>query len=180
MGYINKSIEPFHDLAKSAKFIKGDILKMPFKDEKFDLVWNGGVIEHFENPSEAIKKMAVLTRHGGCVFVSVPALFTPHTFIVRPHRRRIRNFYFDIWGKEKSYTEGAIAKEMKRAGLKDILTSTCNIRRTFLDDYVVVPRLKKFMPNHISQALNFFDWLEMNVPFLHYLGFTVGAIGRKA
>ncbi|MBI3812840.1 MAG: class I SAM-dependent methyltransferase, partial [Nitrospinae bacterium] len=56
------------------QLIKGDIFKMPFKDEKFDVVWNGGVIEHFENPSEIIRKMAVLTRPGGCVFVSVPAL----------------------------------------------------------------------------------------------------------
>ncbi len=163
-----------------AKFIKGNILNMPLKGEEFNLVWNGGVVEHFENPPEAIKKMAALARPGGCVFVSVPALFTPHTFVVRPYRRRIRNFYFDIWGREKSYTEGAIAKDMKEAGLKDIITSTCNMRRAFLDDYVVVPRLKRFIPHHISRIFNIFDWLEMNAPFLHYLGFTVGAIGRKA
>ncbi|MBI3582435.1 MAG: class I SAM-dependent methyltransferase [Nitrospinae bacterium] len=179
MGYINKSIEPFHDLAKSAKFIKGDILKMPFKGEKFDLVWNGGVVEHFEKPSEAIKKMALLTKPDGYVFVSVPALLTPHTFIVRPYRRRIKNFYFDTWGKEKSYTEKGLTEEMKEAGLMDIITSTCNLRRTFVDDYVVMPRLKKYIPTSITRILNLSDWLEMNIPILHCFGFTVGAIGRK-
>lgn len=162
-----------------AKFIKGNILNMPLKGEKFDLVWNGGVVEHFEKPSEAIRQMALMTKPDGYVFVSVPALLTPHTFIIRPYRRRIKNFYFDTWGKEKSYTEKGLTEEMKEAGLKEIITSTCNLRRTFVDDYVLYPRLKKYAPKYIPQILNLFDWLEMNIPFLHYFGFTVGAIGRK-
>ncbi len=208
MGYLNKSRDAFREIdcfvanaprndtspnlslrAKGEaiskfeipepKFIKGDILNIPFKGEKFDLVWNGGVVEHFEKPSEAIRQMALMTKAGGYVFASVPALLTPHTFIVRPYRRRIKNFYFDTWGKEKSYTEKGLAEEMKEAGLKDIITSTCNLRRTFVDDYVLYPRLKKYAPKYIPQILNLSDWLEMNIPFLHYFGFTVGAIGRK-
>ena len=177
--YINKSKIVFGELAKSAKFVIGNILNMPFKGEEFDLVWNGGVVEHFEIPSEAIRQMALMIKPDGYVFVSVPALLTPHTFIVRPYRRRIKNFYFDTWGREKSYTERRLAEEMKKAGLKDVLTSTCNIRRTFVDDYVLYPRLKKYAPKYIPQILNLFDWMEASIPFLHYLGFTVGAIGRK-
>jgi 2-polyprenyl-3-methyl-5-hydroxy-6-metoxy-1,4-benzoquinol methylase len=180
MEYLNKSRGAFHELIIQAKLIKGDIFKMPFKGEKFDIVWNGGVVEHFEKPSEVIRQMALLTKSGGYVFVSVPAMFTPHTFIIRPYRRRIRNFYFDIWGREKSFTEKGLIKEMKMAGLKDIIASTCNLRRTFVDDYVVAPRLKRYLTSHIAQILNFFDWVEMNIPFMHCLGFSVGAIGKKA
>ncbi|MBI4379056.1 MAG: class I SAM-dependent methyltransferase [Nitrospinae bacterium] len=188
MEYLNKSREAFrestiHNLPQGGfrfQFVKGDIFDMPFKGERFDLVWNGGVVEHFENPSEGIRQMAAITKPGGYVFVSVPAIFTLHTFIVRPHRRRIKNFFYDVWGKEKSYTERGLVSEMKKGGLKDIFSSTCNLRRAFIDDYVVIPRLKKFIPGYIPFFLNLCDWAEVNIPLLHHLGFTIGAIGRKA
>lgn len=51
------------------KICLGDIRKMPFCDKSFDIVWNQGVIEHFENPVEIISEMA---RVGKIIFVAVP------------------------------------------------------------------------------------------------------------
>jgi len=39
-----------HFIAKNlhAMFLHGDILDLPFRESRFDLVWNAGVMEHFE------------------------------------------------------------------------------------------------------------------------------------
>ncbi len=49
----------------------GDIQGMPYPDKSFDIVWNQGVLEHFENAVEVISEMA---RVGRRVFVAVPRL----------------------------------------------------------------------------------------------------------
>ena len=38
------------------EFIRGDLLKMPFKNNTFDVVWNQGVLEHFKILQEQWKK----------------------------------------------------------------------------------------------------------------------------
>lgn len=47
----------------------GDIRRIPFCDGSLDVVWNQGVLEHFEDPREVIREMA---RVGKRVFVAVP------------------------------------------------------------------------------------------------------------
>jgi len=49
--------------------IQGDIRHMPFAGRCFDVVWNQGVVEHFEDPVEVMSEMA---RVGKTVFVAVP------------------------------------------------------------------------------------------------------------
>jgi 2-polyprenyl-3-methyl-5-hydroxy-6-metoxy-1,4-benzoquinol methylase len=43
-----------HFAAKNlnASFTLGDILDLPFRESNFDIVWNAGVMEHFENGSQ--------------------------------------------------------------------------------------------------------------------------------
>jgi len=47
----------------------GDIRNMPFTDGQFSLVWNQGVLEHFEDPVAILAEMA---RVGKTIFVAVP------------------------------------------------------------------------------------------------------------
>lgn len=54
-------------------FVKGDILKMPFESETFDIVWNQGVIEHFDNTQGVIKEMNRIVKRNGYLVIFVPA-----------------------------------------------------------------------------------------------------------
>lgn len=37
--------------------VNRDILNMPFADKSFDLAWNSGTLEHFDNPVEVLSEM---------------------------------------------------------------------------------------------------------------------------
>lgn len=54
-----------------ASFVHGDILDMPFGEGTFDMVWNAGVMEHFEGDlqTEALRAISHIIRPGG-VFIS--------------------------------------------------------------------------------------------------------------
>jgi len=71
----------FNKAGVSAEFIRGDILNMPFKNETYDIVWNQGVLEHFDNPEKVLKEMGRVTKKGGFIIAYVPAFFSPLHFI---------------------------------------------------------------------------------------------------
>ncbi len=66
----------FEDRSLSAYFIHGDILDLPFGRSTFDVVWNAGVMEHFEAvpQSKALEGISRIIKPGG-LFVS----FNPNT-----------------------------------------------------------------------------------------------------
>src|SRR3990170_4574036 len=49
--------------------IQGNLLKLPFADESFDIAWNGGVLEHLDSLEleHAIGEMARVTKPAGFV-----------------------------------------------------------------------------------------------------------------
>jgi SAM-dependent methyltransferase len=54
-----------------ATFVLGDIFDLPFDDSQFDVIWNAGVLEHFENESrlKAVQGIAHFIKPGG-LFIS--------------------------------------------------------------------------------------------------------------
>lgn len=54
--------------------ICGDITKMPFKDNSFDLIYGGGVIEHFKDTVGVVKENKRVLKKGGAAFNTVPKL----------------------------------------------------------------------------------------------------------
>ena len=53
-------------------FFKGDILKLPFKEEAFDFITCLGVIEHFERPQVPLLELYRLLKPGGVLFLDTP------------------------------------------------------------------------------------------------------------
>ena len=53
--------------------VRGDINRLPFKDEMFDCTWNAGVIEHFPDPKEPLSEMVRVTKKGGRVIAFTPS-----------------------------------------------------------------------------------------------------------
>jgi SAM-dependent methyltransferase len=54
--------------------VRGDMFKLPFENDAFDLVWNVGVLEHFERGEilQATHEMLRVTRPGGFAVVGIP------------------------------------------------------------------------------------------------------------
>jgi len=74
--------QPALDIAKTyydeqglaARFVRGSIFELPFPDGTFDVVWNTGVIEHFE-PAErrlAVREMLRVMKPGGTTITINP------------------------------------------------------------------------------------------------------------
>ncbi len=64
----------FRTLGLAADYCRQDGLRMGFRDGSFDVVWNGGVIEHFsdEGKISLIREMWRVTRPGGLLAIAVP------------------------------------------------------------------------------------------------------------
>ena len=59
---IKKAKKLFKERGAKAKFILGDISSLKFEDNSVDLVFNQGVIEHFQKPEESLKEMIRVTK----------------------------------------------------------------------------------------------------------------------
>ena len=59
---------------KNYLLIQGDILDMPIKDNAVDLIYGGGVIEHFKNTQRCIGELYRVLKEEGVSFNTVPCL----------------------------------------------------------------------------------------------------------
>lgn len=76
---------------QAAFYTCGDLLRMPFPDEVFDVVYNAGVLEHFDLPDRktALLEMLRVTRTGGRVIAAIPNHYsTPYRYAYLLKRRR--------------------------------------------------------------------------------------------
>ena len=53
-------------------FVQGDFYRLPYEEGSFDAVVASEVIEHLENPGDALKEAARIIRQGGYIIVSTP------------------------------------------------------------------------------------------------------------
>jgi SAM-dependent methyltransferase len=56
-------------LGKAARFVSGDICRMPLPDDTFDITIAHVVFCHLQEPEKALDEMIRVTRRGGCVAV---------------------------------------------------------------------------------------------------------------
>lgn len=56
-------------------FLIADGFNIPFKSDSFDVVWNAGVLEHFDNPRDMLLEMARVCKPQGTICIFVPYLF---------------------------------------------------------------------------------------------------------
>jgi 2-polyprenyl-3-methyl-5-hydroxy-6-metoxy-1,4-benzoquinol methylase len=94
------------------KFIQKDFRQYE-PMERFDIVWNCGVIEHYNEKQSVllISKMKDLTRSGGKVLITVPNLLSP------------QSLYWSIFsgkGSENYLSHRKLKTIMERAGLTNV------------------------------------------------------------
>ncbi len=84
----------------------GDVSRLPFADDTFDLYYSGGVVEHFEGGAEAsLREARRVLKDDGVLLISVP--------YYSPLRRMLSPFRSDEWRKvagpavdEKEFSQG--------------------------------------------------------------------------
>lgn len=115
----------------TADFILANGLRLPFPDEKFDIVWNEGVNEHFkdEERQKIFDEMARVCKKEGEVIVIVPnALNLPYRITKKV--LEMRNTW--EYGFEKPYTVFELKRRMSAAGITTNKTSGTQIIASFL------------------------------------------------
>lgn len=67
--------------AENVSYAQGDIFSIPFERNSFDLVWNIGVVEHYEGDEikSIMGEMVRVTKSGGVVAVGVPNFYSGPT-----------------------------------------------------------------------------------------------------
>lgn len=112
---LSKSGIKYNNINNNLEFIQGDIFKMPFPDDFFDVTFNEGVIEHFVNYRDCIKEMIRVTKSNSKIIIAVPNWYCfPHTFY-----KKITKDKFE-YGYEKSFKQGELIDVAKELGLKDV------------------------------------------------------------
>jgi len=128
IDYAKSSIElaktRFSRKGLKASFVLGDINKLPFEDDSFDVVFSGGVLEYFENYEIPISEMIRVLRPGG-VFAAnmVPRKFSIQTIA--------------DWQRTLAHTIKALSKRNFNDVFKSVklVPKHYNINTATLDDY---------------------------------------------
>jgi SAM-dependent methyltransferase len=108
-----------------ADYALQDGLRLGFRDGSFDVVWNGGVIEHFSDDGKValIREMYRVTRPGGLLLIVVPnARDIPFRIGKWIAERRGKW----IFGYEDDLSESRFRKLAARAGLTGVECSAHN------------------------------------------------------
>jgi len=103
--------------------IRADILHMPLRDSRFDVVYNEGVVEHFTDPNSVLREMARVTANRGTVVFSVPHTLSFHTFA----RQVLSRFFSAAWrrklwpyGFERSFSKNEVRHMLQLASLENV------------------------------------------------------------
>lgn len=64
--------------SKSINFSVGDLEKLPFKNESFDLIYSAYVFEHLENPEKVILEAKRVLKNGGDLVIICPNYGAPN------------------------------------------------------------------------------------------------------
>jgi SAM-dependent methyltransferase len=115
------------------KLVVGDIFKMPFKNEEFDIVISLGVLEHFEEKqvqNAAIEEHKRVMRKDGIFLVTVPHLSLLR-FLVHAPFVKLVSFVRFLKGKKEFFTEYRYSKREFRAILE---SNGLEIIETVYDD----------------------------------------------
>lgn len=115
----------------SLPVVVGDMLRMPFADDAFDLVFSNSTVEHLDDPGLAVAEMRRTCRTHGTVFIGVPYRFGPLAF-----QPLIARTSLGIW-LGRVFSVRGLQELMRRAGL-----APCHSIRYFLRVFVGVMSVK--------------------------------------
>jgi len=111
---------------KNVEFKEGDLFKLDYPDEYFDVVFNSGVLEHFpldkaNNYNDALREMIRVLKPGGKIIIDVPNWYCfAHTLYKRALKKAGKEY---VYGYEKSFKHLELIELFKAHGLVDLKLS---------------------------------------------------------
>lgn len=157
--------------------VHADINDIPMKEGVVDYIYGGGVIEHFKNTDQIVKKLYMLLKKGGICFNTVPAFNV--MWLVRfynniPSVPILKNFlgwlhvsllHYKLLNKyhgyELSYTTSSLLKMHRRAGFEEIK----------INPFAFHPSMKR-LHNHFLRSLYYAISSMRGLNPVHYIAAT--------
>jgi SAM-dependent methyltransferase len=99
--------------------VVGDVLHIPIRNGCADLVFNQGVLEHF-NADESVKILKEMKRIGRTVMVLVPYRINVGYQLAKFLCKVLKRPWPFGETMERDYTEEILARELRKAGLKPV------------------------------------------------------------
>lgn len=94
---------------------KGDLRKMKFKNNTFDITFNTGVVEHFDDDrinNKPVEEMIRVTKKGGRIVFLVPSTYSPYYFYYRLTRLPgLQKLY--PWEEHRCYTFAMLQNQLR-------------------------------------------------------------------
>lgn len=133
-GFLSLAMKKFVENRKNlqtrdVEFVIGDIHKLPFAEESFDLVFNEGVIEHLDNMEKGVSEMARVSRR--IVLIFIPNYYNPLWKMIKRWKRWRGEFYYgaDEYGLEKDITHKMVVKWLVERGYEVKLLEIGGLKR---------------------------------------------------
>lgn len=144
---------------KNYLLICGDVTKMPFRDNTFDFLYGGGVIEHFKDTVGVVRENYRVLKKGGVAFNTVPNLNLgtltyrqvwgniPNAPVLKQvaefiHIRLLKGRRM-IYGYEYSFTRGRLREIFLTAGFSNNNIDINRFEVPLLFEYIKFDLLKK-------------------------------------
>ena len=150
--------------------VQGDLFHLPFRADQFDVVYNSGVIEHFDDErlEAALRAMAAAARPGGLVLAVVPNAAclwyrAAKAWLIRRGRWR--------FGFERHLSARAMRRIARRIGLEQVRTRAVLLFPPACDGYRIL------YPRWIRRVLDVFEVLL--APLARRLGYALIVSGTK-
>jgi len=131
----------FNEQDKSASFLTADMFDMDIKDKSYDIVFNSGVIEHFNEAEriEALNAYKRILKDDGIIIIAIPNHYNA--------LYKLGYIILNIIGKWPYPEEFAIydlQKELDKTGLR--LLNRTVVAKTILFDFLnFAPKIKELV-----------------------------------
>ena len=160
---------------KNYLLILSDINKMPIKDNTFDIVYGGGVIEHFKNTQQALCEIHRVLSPGGISFNAVPHLNLGSLTYRQmwgnipdfPVLKQLAEFvHIKVlkarhmkFGYELSFLASRLKYMHKKAGFKKVYVGKFETKLMF--EFIPNKRVKKFLDRLANSSSLFWPMIKV-------------------
>lgn len=135
IDYSKKSLETIEKNFKELgvtnyRIFERDIRNLTEFNEKFDVVFSNGLVEHFQEPYKAIEAHLHLTQPGGVVVILVPYFYSfKNTWFNLTDNKLLKRFW--PWTEQYFFTPRSLMDEFKKIELEDeVFAQVHLIRKT--------------------------------------------------
>jgi ubiquinone/menaquinone biosynthesis C-methylase UbiE len=99
---------------RGLRCVLGDVRKLPFKDNEFDLATSGGVVEHFPDSEKAVAEASRVLKPGGFLFIGVPYRYSSFVIV------KMLEKMVGMWplGYEQSFSKKKFERILHRNGFE--------------------------------------------------------------